>query len=118
MKVKTIGAIVLSVIMLSVILVLNYQTTDCALSHNEHNCIHLAQVNSTQSICEACFSGYDQYGHCPICDYNMCPNCGETKLCKDHYFCHHCGEWKPMRTCKKCGESYIECNCDEPDFGF
>ena len=111
-------AIVLSVIMLSVGLVLNFKTEECVHLHESHeNCVELAQVRAGETHCPNCFREYDRYGHCPLCDYDDCPNCGNHYLCDIDNFCHHCGELNPLMTCKKCGESYIKCSCPEPDFG-
>ncbi len=110
-------AIVLSVIMLSVGLVLNFKTEECVHLHESHeNCVELAQVFSDSERCPTCFTYEDEWGHC-WCEYLDCPDCGNHKLCKADMICHHCGELNPIKTCKKCGESYIKCSCPEPDFG-
>ena len=75
-------AIVLSVIMLSVGLVLNFKTEECVHLHESHeNCVELAQVRAGETHCPNCFREYDRYGHCPLCDYDDCPNCGNHYLC-------------------------------------
>lgn len=117
MKKKISAIVVLSVIILSIGVVLNLKSSNYVHSHEDHeNCTELAQVKAGGINCPNCFRAYDDYGHCPLCDYLDCPNCGNHYLCIIDNICHHCGEWNPIMACKKCGLSYIECNCDEPEF--
>ena len=107
-------AIVLSVIMLSVGLVLNFKSVECSHSHKHHDsCKEFAQIMTIESNCPTCFSVIDGLGFCPSCDYMYCPNCGDNTLNTLLNFCFKCGEPSQGYACEKCGKPYELCECDE-----
>lgn len=100
-----------SVAILAIGLVLNTNNTECIHSHEGHSCeFHLAQAESTIDQCPTCFNFYDDYGFCPLCDYDACPNCCYWTMNKLTMYCYHCGY---SLMCFKCGKLTEFCQCDK-----
>ena len=96
--------------------VIDFSNTQCSHSLDGHNCSeHLTQVRNADERCPTCFSGYDDYNLCPICDYEYCVGCGNQSLIKVENFCRQCG-YSPIAVCKNCGEEIYKCTCEFPSY--
>lgn len=114
MKKKLLISLVLFTLVTTISVAMNLNETKCTHSHEGHDCTeHLAQAKSLDNQCPNCFRYPDEYGLCPLCDYEMCPICNEWKLIKDTNYCTKCNDRNPENTCPLCGKLLKDCRCDD-----
>ena len=114
MKKKVLFCTLLSVVVLALGLVLSSSNSVNVESEKCHDCSeHLAEAKLIiDDRCEACFRYPDEYGLCPMCDYEDCPNCGEWKQIKNTNYCTNCNDRNPNNSCHLCGKLFKDCICD------
>lgn len=118
MKKKAIITVVLSVIALSVGIVMNLNDSKCNDLHSikSHNCEHhLTEARAADNQCPTCFRLYDEYGLCPLCDYEECSNCGNWTKMKYLNFCIVCLYGDPYEICENCGKKLRDCTCNKKE---
>ena len=112
MKKKVLFCTLLSVVVLALGLVLSSSNSVNVESEKRHDCSeHLAEAKISDGRCLACFRYLDEFGLCPMCDYEQCSRCSEWTYNPQMRFCRNCDENHNYNTCPLCGKHFDDCIC-------